>query len=122
MLIAILLLCKVISRLMSHVITRNCRHLNSNRSQDVCKDRPETYGWLASCLGSGVPWEGRQLSHVIAGVSDCDGKGEPVFMTEGEQNALLQKPLCCSAALFPKSQFPPLPLMSAQPIKPSLSS
>lgn len=79
MLIAILLLCEVISRLMSHVITRNCRHLNSNRSQDVCKDRPETYGWWQAGSALGVPWEGRQLSHVIAGVGNCDGKGEPVL-------------------------------------------
>lgn len=36
-LIAILLLCKVISSLMSRVIARNCRHLHSNRSQDACR-------------------------------------------------------------------------------------
>lgn len=37
MLIAILLLCKVISSLMSRVIASNCRHLHSNRSQDACR-------------------------------------------------------------------------------------
>lgn len=93
MLIAILLLCKVISRLMSHVITRNCRRFNSNRSQDVCKDRPETYAWLAS--GSARGTLGRQTTHVIAGVSDCDSKEELVFMTEGEQT-----PSCKSRLLF----------------------
>lgn len=60
-------------------------------------------------------------SHVIAAVSDCDGKRETVFMAEDEQNALLLKLLCGSAALFPKSQFPLL-LMSAKPINHSLSS
>lgn len=57
---------------MSHVITRSCRHLNSNRSQDVCRGRPETYGWLASWLCS-VCALGRQATlSLIVGVSDCD--------------------------------------------------
>jgi len=70
-------------------------------------------GWQAGSV-LGVAWEGRKLSPVVTGVSDCDGKREPAFMTEGEQNTLLQKPLCCFATLFPKSQFPALPLMSAK--------
>lgn len=58
-----------------------------------------TAGWQAG-LALGVPWEGRQLSHVIAGVSNCDSKGEPVLWLKENKTLSCEAPLLlCHVAL-----------------------
>lgn len=66
-LIAILLLCKVISSLTSRVITGSCRHLGSNRSQDVCKE-PR---WVAARDGDSTREHKAVLKKLLSCSATC---------------------------------------------------